>query len=213
MRAGIDSNPLYPTRKLKTVCQREELVDKRAVDSAESGREYELSQPPEVITYTEETISNLSPDAWYGLYVVRSRTEDRSIFRVGAAGFSGSIISRLKSHRKGPARNRAKPPNWTELFRPFDPVWVAHLVGATRAGTLTAERQLLVEFARHYQFVSDSGFCDPSENIERIISIAQGTVDEIHRLLLAQRASFFRKASHNGARWVAVDDAEGSEIA
>lgn len=170
-----------------------------------------MSQLPEVKTYTEESLSYLSQDAWYGLYIVRRRTEDRRIFRIGAAGFQGSIISRLNSHRKGPARNRAKPPNWTELFRPFDPVWVAHLVGATRVGTLTAERQLFVEFARHYQFVSDSGFCDPSEDIERIISVAQGTVDEIQRLLIAQRAPYFKKASYDGTRWIAVDHREESE--
>lgn len=163
-----------------------------------------VNEPPQVRTYTEATLSELPPDAWYGLYLVRRMNEDRSIFRIGAAGFRGSIVDRLKNHRKGPARNRKRPPNWTELSRPFDPIWVAHLLSATRAGTVTAERHLLSRFALHYQFVSDSGFCDPSQDVLRMISLAENTVDEIRHLIEWQRAPFFEKASHDGTRWVAV---------
>lgn len=153
-----------------------------------------------ISTYRPNTLHTLPRTSPWGIYIVQSRTNPE-LFRIGASGLKAPVWTRLNCHGGGPPRERKNPPNWTELNRPWQIVWVAHLESATETGVLSAEHYLCGHFAQRYPFVSESGFkADPSDG-PAIADTAEATISNIIDIIRVQTEPLFKKESKTGDRW------------
>ena len=149
-----------------------------------------------------EELSRIATDIRYGLYLVRCVREP-DIYRLGASGFKGGLAARLRHHRGGPPRDRKNPPNWTELMRPFRPVWAVHLADASDGSTKRCERYLQAKFSTRFKFVDESGFTAAGIPEDEIVEFARAQLEELRRLFEFQDGEFFKKLPKTGVRWSA----------
>lgn len=158
---------------------------------------------PQVITYHGDAVADLPHHAWYGLYIVRSRDHPR-LCRAGAAGFRNSIVERLRAHRGKAPLERKNPPNWTELHRPFFPVWIAHLPHANAVATRCCERELQSRLADVVRYVDESGFDADAQSDAMLVDLAEACLPTLRALLAFQTGPFFVKPARTGERWYAT---------
>ena len=151
-------------------------------------------------SYRANTLHALERTSPWGIYVVQSCTDPR-LFRIGASGLKAPIWMRLDCHKGGPPKERKNPPNWTELNRPWQIVWLAHLQSATEAGVLSAEHYLCGYFAQRYPFVSESGFRAEGAEATAIGDLAEETVPVIENIIRVQIEPLFKKEPKTGDRW------------
>jgi hypothetical protein len=139
-------------------------------------------------------------NADFGLYICSSGT-DPDYLRVGAAGFKGCLRNRLQCHSAGAANDRSKPPNWTEIWRPWTPIWLFDL-GVTSPGvTGCCERLLLAQLSLSCRFVDNSGFLRDQRTDDQICRLANEQVSLLEKLVARQTAEFFQKQPASSGRW------------
>ena len=125
-----------------------------------------------------------------GLYVAQSQADD-SLFRFGE---SQNLASRRSMHA-GPAAHAgwAKPPNWTETYRPWKFRWAAVFPNANRCCVRKCEDLLSGTLAEHFEAVDPSGFRVPRELHEVLSTVLNPLIPRFQKIADMQTGAFFNK--------------------
>jgi predicted GIY-YIG superfamily endonuclease len=127
-----------------------------------------------------------------GVYLLQSQT-DLSLYRIGE---SKNLLTRARTHAVGRAQSRSKAPNWTEVFRPWNYVWVAAIPSATHIGLKMCEHHLFSVFAQRFVFVDDSGFEAHPDAQEALATIASAELETLQAIATLQHRPKFDKNAH-----------------
>jgi hypothetical protein len=133
-----------------------------------------------------------------GIYILQSATDLR-YYRIGE---SKNLLGRQGTHGGSPPKTKwAKAPNWTEVFRPWQFLWVASIPTATHLALKMCEHQLHAAFAHEYEFVDESGFEASPDHASKLIEFANGQLQAFRRICERQRCEKFDKEAYWRSTW------------